>query len=251
MVGLEPPIAAAEPCQRTAFLKELVDGMHIMRPVIRMSSKTTAAAPPAITPTGMSEPRPSASSCSGDGGTGAGGQGEACNCEGGEGDGGGGGDGDGSEGGGGAGGGGDGGGGVGGGVGGAIGGGIGGGVGGGVDGGGDRGGGMGGPTIDVTVARADALIPREDARADGSRAEVCACAAACACGEAEEPVLTTVTSAATACTATVGTMALGATPRLLATALVSIVGAARLPPLVALSSRVTVKDALDCSWRAS
>lgn len=46
-------------------------------------------------------------------------------------------------------------------------------------------------------------------------------------------------------------MALAGTPRLEATALVSTVGGARVPPLVALSSRMTVKDALLCSWRAA
>jgi len=126
----------------------------------------------------------------------------------------------------------------------AGGGGDGGGARGGVDGGGDAGGGKGGPTVVVTVLSADSLTPRLEAIVEGARASLWAVLALCADAPDAEPSLITVTSASTAFTVTSGTMALTDTPKLDATTLVSTAGGARLPPLVASSSRVTVNSAL-------
>ena len=126
----------------------------------------------------------------------------------------------------------------------------GGGDGGGMSGGGTDGGGSGGPTIVVTVVRADVLRPRELAIAAGASDAPRLCADCCAPLSDAEPLLTTTTIASTA-SSTLDTpvIALELTPRSAATALVSTVGAARLPVAVALSSRRTVKLTPVCSAR--
>ena len=103
----------------------------------------------------------------------------------------------------------------------------------------------------VIVLSADVLRPRLLAMADGASACSSVALVNCAAELAAEPVLMTLTSASTACTTTAGTMELAGTLRVAATTLVSTVGAARLPPLVALSSRVTMKETLACSKRAT
>lgn len=122
---------------------------------------------------------------------------------------------------------------------GGVGGGI---VGGGKVGGGKAGGGNGGPTVIVAVTIADSGMPSELARVEGVSAEAWAAAKACASDEDAKPLLTTVTAADTVDSWTVGVTA--GTPSVVATFEELIVGAVRSPPLVALSSRVTVKDAL-------
>jgi len=104
----------------------------------------------------------------------------------------------------------------------------------------------------VIVESTEGLTPRALARAAGASAAPCDCAACCAAGEAASPLLTTVTSAATDSSVVLAPLrAAGATPSAVAIALVLSEGAARLPPLVALSSRVTVNDALPDSARAA
>jgi len=98
--------------------------------------------------------------------------------------------------------------------------------------------------MEVTVVRAAAFRPSELARAVGARAVVWFCCASCAAAERAEPSFTTVTSTATDCTVVLApVISLSETPRSPATALVLTTRAARLPPLVALSSRTTVKEA--------
>ena len=103
----------------------------------------------------------------------------------------------------------------------------------------------------MTVESTKGLRPREIARAVGARAAVCACATCCAADEVARPLLTMVTSAVTDSTEVLTLLiAVGATPNSTAILLMLNTGAARVPPLVALSSRVTVNDAPTSNARA-
>jgi len=93
------------------------------------------------------------------------------------------------------------------------------------------------------VVSAVAFRLSEVARAVGARAVVRPWDAVCAAGENCEPTLATVTCTATDCTEVLTpVIALPETFKLAATAVVLTTGAARLPPPVALTSDVTVKD---------
>jgi len=117
-------------------------------------------------------------------------------------------------------------------------------------GGGAPGGGIGGPTIVVVVVSAEAVRPRAEARAVGARAVSWFASACDAAAPLAEPPLTTVTCTATDCTVVLTpATALSETLRLLAMALVLTTGGARLPPLVALISRTTLKEAAVCIAR--
>jgi hypothetical protein len=98
--------------------------------------------------------------------------------------------------------------------------------------------------IEVTVFSAVAFRLSEAARAVGSRAAVRFCCADCAEDENAEPTLVSVTCTATDCTEVLTpVIALPETFKLAASAVALTTGAARLPPLVALTSSVRVKDA--------
>ncbi len=145
-------------------------------------------------------------------------------------------------------GGGDGGGGESGGIsGGGGGGGGGGGNGGGGEGGGISGGGSGGPITVVVVVMCDAEMLSEEARFDGASAVLNDDDVELAADDDAEPVLTTVTCAATASTCTAG----GATVTFSAVliALVSTAGAPRLPVSVALRLSITLNVVFVCSAR--